>query len=142
MEAKKSICDRLFRSASDRMGIHLVTLHQDPTPHHFSSTRRTYTSEEVHYMHLYVFFSLRPRRGYIHFFFFFFINVLACASAQCVVSGFGRRRRRRPFFFFSFLEFLLSSISRDDIVRVDFIFTAVAVIWVLVVLIFVGGSGT
>lgn len=86
VEVKKSICDRLFRSASDRMGIHLVTLQQDPTPHHFSSSRRTYTSQEVKFKDIRIFLFVfdTTRRGYT-LFSCSFTDVLSCRRA--VVAG-------------------------------------------------------
>lgn len=43
VEARRSCCNRGLRSASDRLGINLVA----PTTIHFSSSRRTYTNQDV-----------------------------------------------------------------------------------------------
>lgn len=43
VEARTTCCDRVFRSASERLGLNLVA----PTTIRFSSSRRTYTNEEV-----------------------------------------------------------------------------------------------
>lgn len=43
VEAKKTCCDRVFKAASDRLGLNLVA----PTTIRFSSSRRTYTNEDV-----------------------------------------------------------------------------------------------
>lgn len=43
VEARTTCCDRVFRAASDRLGLNLVA----PTTIHFSSSRRTYTNEDV-----------------------------------------------------------------------------------------------
>lgn len=43
VEARTTCCDRVFRGASSRLGLNLVA----PTTIHFSSSRRTYTNEDV-----------------------------------------------------------------------------------------------
>ncbi|CAN0386459.1 unnamed protein product, partial [Hapterophycus canaliculatus] len=43
VEARRSCCDQALRSVSNRLGINLVA----PTTIHFSSSRRTYTNEDV-----------------------------------------------------------------------------------------------
>ncbi|CAM9340666.1 unnamed protein product [Ectocarpus sp. 13 AM-2016] len=43
VEARRTCCDRIYRSVSDRLGINLVA----PTTIRFSSSRRTYTNEDV-----------------------------------------------------------------------------------------------
>ncbi|CBN79797.1 conserved unknown protein [Ectocarpus siliculosus] len=43
VEARRTCCDRVYRSVSDRLGINLVA----PTTIRFSSSRRTYTNEDV-----------------------------------------------------------------------------------------------
>ncbi|CAN0429818.1 unnamed protein product, partial [Ectocarpus fasciculatus] len=43
VEARRTCCDRIYRSVSDRLGINLVA----PTTIRFSSSRRTYTNQDV-----------------------------------------------------------------------------------------------
>ncbi|CAB1118181.1 unnamed protein product [Ectocarpus sp. CCAP 1310/34] len=43
VEARRTCCDRIYRSVSNRLGINLVA----PTTIRFSSSRRTYTNEDV-----------------------------------------------------------------------------------------------
>lgn len=43
VEARKTCCDRVRRAASERLGLNLVA----PTTIRFSSSRRTYTNEDV-----------------------------------------------------------------------------------------------
>lgn len=106
VEAKKSCCDRMMRPVSDRLGLNLVA----PTTIQFSSSRRTYTNQDVSFFcfvfsRVFVFlcffvflffcnicFATRKTNHVFCFLFLFFFCAGRCNEA-CVkaLSGSGER---------------------------------------------------